>query len=73
MKKNIKILILVILCVSSLLVLTGCDARKVGKCDFCGQTERLNRFVYENLGEVYYYCDTCFKLAKLFSPLGNMN
>ena len=65
-QKNIKTVFLAIICIIALLTMTGCDNRKVGECDLCGQTEKLNRFINVPDGEIYWYCNTCISIAKIF-------
>ena len=47
--------------------LAGCSSAKRGVCDSCGQTEKLNRYVDQGSGTVYWLCDTCYNLAKIFT------
>ena len=61
MKKRILCILLTVLL---LFTLTGCA--HTGKCDSCGQTETLKKFV-EDDGDVMWYCEDCYRLAKLFS------
>ena len=56
-----KRIILVLLFASMLLA--GCSRK--GECDECGQIEKLNKFVAYD-GDVFYYCDDCYRIAKLF-------
>ena len=59
-KKRMAIFFLTII---MLIVLSGCAKR--GKCEECGQVETLNKFV-EDDGDIRWYCDDCYRLAKLF-------
>ena len=63
MRKKRKIIITIILAMIILSLLSGCA--KKGNCDECGQYETLNEFVERN-GTTHWYCDTCYRLAKLF-------
>lgn len=47
------------------LLCAGCA--KVGKCESCGQKEKLNSF--EHKGEKYWLCDDCYRLYKFNSSL----
>lgn len=60
-KKTIAVFFLTILMLMSL---SGCGKR--GACEECGQTEKLNKFV-EKDGDIHWYCDTCYNMAKLFA------
>lgn len=62
---NLKIRI-VTLCLVILMFVFTSGCAKSGKCDNCGQNEKLNKFVETN-GDVSWYCDDCYRLAKLFS------
>lgn len=42
--------------------LSGCEKR--GKCEGCGQTETLTKFVRSN-GTEEWYCSDCYRMAKL--------
>ena len=41
----------------------GCGKR--GKCEECGQTEKLTEFV-DSYGTTHWYCNDCYRMAKLF-------
>lgn len=43
--------------------LSGCGKR--GECEECGQNEKLNKYVDQN-DNIRWYCDDCYKMAKLF-------
>lgn len=62
-KTIIKIIVLIVVVLLALALFTGCA--KKGKCEECGQYESLNKFV-ERDGTVHWYCDTCYRFAKLF-------
>lgn len=63
--KNLKIRIVTLfLAVLILVSISGCSKR--GMCDGCGQDEKLNEFVQDN-GKVYWYCDDCYRIAKIFN------
>lgn len=61
MKKRVLCILLVVLMLFSL---AGCAHK--GKCDSCGQTETLKKFV-EDDGDEMWYCSDCYRMAKLFS------
>ncbi len=63
MKKFKKCMIALFLVLFMLTTLSGCDKR--GACDECRQNEKLNKYV-EKDGDVRWYCDDCYRMAKLF-------
>lgn len=63
--ENFKRIMAALLLIALMFVtLSGCG--KHGKCEGCGQTESLNKFE-EYDGDVRWYCDTCYQMAKVFS------
>lgn len=63
MKKRIISVCLVVVMLFSLAATLGGCAKK-GKCEECGQTETLKKFVERN-GDVSWLCGDCYKLYKL--------
>lgn len=64
MKNSKKHIIIVFMAIIMLIALSGCGKR--GECEECGQTEKLNKFV-EDDGDIRWYCDDCYRMAKLFT------
>ena len=60
-----KRIILALLAVVTMVCLL-CGCAHVGVCEECGQREKLNQFVDED-GDIYWYCDDCYRIAKLLS------
>lgn len=65
MRKAFRLVIIIVLAISFVFLVSGCAKR--GKCDNCGQTEKLNRYVDPGNGTVYWLCDACYNLAKMFT------
>jgi len=63
MKELKKCTIALFLVLFMLATLAGCAQH--GVCDECRQIEKLNKYV-EKDGEVHWYCDDCYRMAKLF-------
>ncbi len=63
MKKLKMIIALFLATVLMLAVLSGCS--KHGKCEECGQNEKLNEYT-DNDGDIHWYCDNCYSMAKFF-------
>lgn len=55
------LVICMLLCMACLL--TGCSKR--GKCDECGQTETLKKYV-DHSGDTLWLCSDCTRIAKMF-------
>lgn len=60
-RKKIKFSFLAILLVSVFF----CGCSKNGKCESCGQIEKLNKYVNDHDIE-YWYCDDCYSMQKMF-------
>ena len=67
MKRALRLVIIIALVISCVFLVSGCSSAKRGVCDSCGQTEKLNRYVDQGSGTVYWLCDTCYNLAKIFT------
>lgn len=59
-----KIILVLLVMATMICVLCGCA--KKGICDECGQKEVLNKFVDTEDGEVYWFCDDCYEMAKFW-------
>lgn len=68
MKNKMRCICIIVTVIVIALILTGCSSNeKTGRCESCGQTEKLYKYVAPSTGDVYWYCQTCYNLAKLFS------
>ena len=66
MKKTLRCVCLFLLIASLMFAVTGCGNERTGRCENCGQRERLYRYEYKNSDKTEWYCQTCYNLAKLF-------
>lgn len=61
---NFKKIIVSLLAASLMLTaLSGCG--KHGKCEQCGQDDKLKEFT-DSHGNSSWYCEDCYRMAKLF-------
>lgn len=59
-KRKLTIFIaLLLVCVN----IAGCTHK--GKCEECGQYEELNKYVSQYDGEVHWFCNDCYRIAKI--------
>ena len=65
MKNRVKLISVILSIVILSGILVGCA--RTGTCEACGQHEELKKFVSD--GIEYWYCDECYKLAKIFGPM----
>ena len=62
-KRITALLLVVCMLLCAAFALTGCA--KKGKCEECGQTEKLKKYV-DSDGDPHWLCEDCTKFAKLF-------
>lgn len=63
MKIYKRIIVCLLTTILMLATLSGCG--KHGKCEQCGQDEKLKEFT-DSYGNSSWYCEDCYRMAKLF-------